>query len=72
VVAYGLWALSLALWCLAWLVDVAPLGQLALIVCGGAATATVRTYFVVLHQRIRTAMSVTATVQEGGVVRPMR
>lgn len=62
VMAYGLWAMSVALWAVAWALHMSELGQLALIVCGGACTLTVRSYVVTLTQRMRTVMAVVKTV----------
>lgn len=69
VIAYALWAIALAVWGMAWVLHVRPLGDLSIIVSGAAATATVRTYFVGHLQRMKTAMAVTSVV---GEVTPLR
>lgn len=71
VVAYLLWALSLTLCAVAWVVGDLDVGRLSIILCGAAATATVRTYFVAQSDRIRAALIVAATEHPDGRVRPM-
>lgn len=69
VVAYGLWSACLTLWCVSWITHLAPLGQLSLIICGMAVVATIRTYFIGFHERMKTALAVT---REAGSVKPIR
>lgn len=72
VVAYLLWALSLTLCGVAWAVGSLDIGRLSIILCGAAATATVRTYFVAQAERIKAALAVTAIARESGSVRSLR
>lgn len=66
VVAYLLWALSLAMWAAAWKLG-PEMRALAVMVCIAAATGTVRTYFISLGHRIKAAMAVTAVVENSSV-----
>lgn len=72
VAAYLLWALSLTLCMIAWFVDSMDVGRFSLIVCGGAVTATIRTYFVAQHYRIKAALIVAATEPPPALVKPIR
>lgn len=72
VIAYLLWALSVTLFAVAWIVGDINVGRLSIIVCGAAATATVRTYFVAQSERIRAALIVAMTDDRTAQVRPMR
>lgn len=55
VIAYAAWALTLATWTIACIVGSGDMRALSIIVCGVAVTATIRTYFVGLHQMVRNA-----------------
>lgn len=57
VAAYGLWSLSVALWGVSVFVDKRPIVSLAILVAMAASTATVRSYMVSQHRRLR-ALSV--------------
>lgn len=70
VVAYGLWLLSIGLLVASWFVPGGDVGRTAIIVCGAAATATIRTYFIALSRRVRAALIVATT--ESGEASRMR
>lgn len=72
VVAYLLWALSATLCAVAWAVGDINVGRLSILLCGAAATATVRTYFVAQSERIKAALIVAVTERPDNRVRPMR
>lgn len=74
VIAYSLWAASLAIWALAWLLDERYLASLSIIVAAAAATGTVRSYFVAQSRRTKAAIALLTTVNEpqGATVRTMR
>jgi len=54
-VAYGLWALGLALFGVGWLVDDGHLGRLGTLAALGGATAQIRQYFVQHNRSLRNA-----------------
>lgn len=72
VVAYLLWTLSFTLCVVAWVADNLDIGRLSILLCGAAATATVRTYFVRQAERIRSALAITSVVRGDDSVRPLR
>lgn len=63
VIATALWVLSLAVWGVAWAFDHEHLGRLSIIICGAAATTTVRCYFIEQYAKFKAAMVVTRAVQ---------
>jgi hypothetical protein len=54
-IAYGAWVASLIIWGVGWGTGSGGLRTLSIIVCGIAATATVRTYFVEFSAMVRRA-----------------
>lgn len=72
VVAYALWGLCLGLWAVSWLIGQEQIGRLSIITCGAAATATVRTYCLLVLERVKNALVVTREVTGHSVVKPMR
>lgn len=73
--AYALWAAVGVLLGVSWAIGSDNVGRLAIIACGAAATATIRSYFVAQSRRIRNALQVTGhfrSDREDARVRPMR
>jgi hypothetical protein len=70
-VAASLWITSLAAWGVSWAVDVFYVSILALLICGAAVTATIRSYFIAQTEQLRNALIVTGRSSEGDV-RPLR
>src|SRR4051794_40924990 len=57
VVAWLLWGGTVLVFVVGWVVDVAPLRTSAMLVCGAAVTATIRTYFVNQNRMMRNAFN---------------
>lgn len=54
-VAWGLWAVSVVTFAVAWPLGIEGLSRLSLMLCGAAVTATIRTYFVNQNRMMRNA-----------------
>jgi len=68
VVAAALWTASLLVWVTSWGTEISELATLAIIFAAAAGTAQVRGYLVEQHAKIKTALTVTATVPPKSVV----
>lgn len=66
VAAWGLWAISIVLWAVAWWAG-DQVGRLSILVAGMAITAHIRCYFVDQHRRLRSIMAVRSAVEHHGV-----
>lgn len=66
VVAYALWSLSASALLAAWMNECVMLAALACVLSGGAATATIRTYFVYSNRMIRNAFELGRDAGSGG------
>lgn len=60
--AWLLWSLSLVVWVISWALGLDDLGRLALMICAGAATFTIKGFFLKQRQYIKTVAAVTSTV----------
>jgi len=69
VAAMSLWLTSILLWAVSWAMDERYIAVLAILVCGGAVTATVRAYFIAQTEQLRTALLVTGREPRSDVTR---
>lgn len=68
-----LWVVAVGIWLAAWRLDSPDLRTLSIMVCGGAVTATIRSYFVAWSRHLRTVMQVTGQGgRVGGPIHPLR
>lgn len=69
-ITYGLWVLTVLTWFTSWLADLDDLGRLSLIICGAAATTSIKGMFIEQHRRMKDAIAVTSVVVPFDVSRP--